>query len=464
MTAVGFEPARPSKSAGRGSGAPPARPRPPRPATLRLGLVIVGVGLGIMVALALTGQTRSAIAAPGGLLTFLGNLTGLVGTYLALVMVLLVSRLTFIERVLGQDGLLRWHRRLGPWPISLLVAHAIFLTIGYAQAAKTGSARELAVFIKSYPDMLAATAGLGLMIMAGVASIRAIRSRVQRETWWAMHLYLYLALALSFAHVIVLGPSFVGHPLTQVVWSLAWAGTAGLVLVFRVALPISRSMRHRLRVASVYEEAPGVVSIVCEGRHLERLAVAGGQFMSWRFLARGLWWQAHPYSLSALPQPPVLRLTVKQVGDHSMALARLRPGTRVAIEGPYGAFTYDARRRDRVVLIGGGIGITAIRSLLEDLPSRSSPIVIVRASSESDLVFREEMRILVNRKGGRLHEIVGTRQEVGLDPRALAHLVPDIRKRDLYICGPPGFVGDLVLLARQAGVTQESIHHEAFAW
>ena len=54
--------------------------------------------------------------------TFAGNLTGLVGTYLALLMVLLVSRIPFVERVLGQDGLLRWHRRLAPWPISLLVA------------------------------------------------------------------------------------------------------------------------------------------------------------------------------------------------------------------------------------------------------------------------------------------------------------------------------------------------------
>jgi len=66
-----------------------------------------------------------------------------------------------------------------------------------------------------------ATAALGLMCAAGAISIRAVRRRVRRETWWAVHLYLYLALALSFAHVIALGPSFVGHPLTQAVWSAA---------------------------------------------------------------------------------------------------------------------------------------------------------------------------------------------------------------------------------------------------
>ncbi|HEV2450333.1 MAG TPA: ferric reductase-like transmembrane domain-containing protein, partial [Streptosporangiaceae bacterium] len=347
----------------------------PRPALVRAALAVIGIGLGAVTALALTAETASQLSGAGGVATFLGSLTGLIGTYLALVMVLLVSRIPFVEQVLGQDGLLRWHRRLAPWPISLLVAHALLITVGYAQAARTGLAHQVAVLIRSYPDMITATVGLALMCLAGTISIRAVRQRLRRETWWAVHLVMYLALAISFAHVIVLGPSFVNHPLTQVVWSAAWAATAGLVLSYRVGLPVVRSLRHRLRVAEVRQEAPGVVSIICSGRQLDRLAVAGGQFFCWRFLAPGLWWQAHPYSLSALPRPPYLRLTVKAVGDHSAALARLRPGTPVAVEGPYGAFTRHAQQRGRAVLIAGGIGVTALRALLEDLPASSRPIV-----------------------------------------------------------------------------------------
>ncbi len=260
-------------------------------------------------------------------------------------MVLLVSRIPAIERVLGQDGLLRWHRRLAPWPISLLIAHAVFITIGYAQAAKSGLGHQVAVLLTRYPDVLTATVGLGIMCLIGVVSLRAIRSRLSRETWWLIHLYMYLALAISFAHVLALGPSFVGHPLTQIVWSVAWAATAGLVLCYRFGLPLARSLRYRLVVAEVRAEGPGVVSVICSGRHLDKLAVAGGQFFCWRFLTPRMWWQAHPYSLSALPQPPYLRLTVKGVGDHSAALATLRPGTKVVVEGPYGAFTRYAQQR-----------------------------------------------------------------------------------------------------------------------
>ena len=188
--------------------------------------MLAGAGFGVVTALAITDETGAELRAPGGAVTFLGSLTGLVGMYLALLMVLLVSRIPAIERVLGQDGLLRWHRRLAPWPISLLLAHALFITIGYAEAARAGLGRQVAVLLTRYPDVLIATVGLGIMCAIGVISIRAIRRRLRRETWWLVHLYMYLALALSFAHVLALGPSFVGHPLTQIVWSVAWAATA----------------------------------------------------------------------------------------------------------------------------------------------------------------------------------------------------------------------------------------------
>ena len=436
---------------------------PPRPALVRLSLVAAGAGLGATTAVTITAETVSQLRVSGGLATFAGNLTGMVGTYLALLMVLLAGRIPFIEAVLGQDGLLRWHRRLAPWPISLLVAHAVFLTVGYAQAATTGPWHELDTLLFSYPDVLAATVGLALMCLAGLVSVRLVRRRMRREVWWTVHLYLYLALALSFAHVIVLGPSFVGHPLTQAVWSAAWASTAGLVLAYRFARPVVRGLRYRLRVAEIRPEGPGVVSVICRGRNLDRLALSGGQFFCWRFLTRDMWWQAHPYSLSALPRPPYLRLTVKGVGDHSAALARLKPGTPVMAEGPYGTFTRHAMRRPRALLIAGGIGVTAVRALLEDLPAAAEPVVVLRATRREDLVLVAETAELVRQRGGRMLELAGTRETAVLDERLLLRIVPDLPDRDLYVCGPEGFVTHVVAMARFLGMPAEAIHHEAFA-
>ncbi len=433
----------------------------PRPWLVDAAVIILGLGFGAVIGLSITAETSAQLRAPGGMATFVGNLTAMAGTYLALVMVLLVARLPVIERVLGQDGLLRWHRRLSPWPISLIVAHVLFLTVGYAEAARQGLLREFGSLVTSFPDVLEATVAFGLMLSAAVVSIRAIRRRIGRERWWAIHLGMYLALALSFAHVIALGPAFVGHPLTRLLWGLVWLATAGVVLTYRFGLPVVRSLRHGLRVVEVHPEAPGVVSIVCAGRRIERLAVSGGQFFEWRFLTKGMWWQAHPFSLSAKPCPPHLRLTVKGLGDFSSALARLPIGTRVAIEGPYGAFTAHARRRRKAVLIAGGIGVTAIRALLEDLPSGSDPVVILRASSEADLVLASEVAELVRRRKGRVHEVLGPRSLVSVDQ--LVSLVPDIARRDVYVAGPEEFVSRVLTTTSRLGVPRDALHFEAFA-
>ncbi len=443
----------------------PARPGPvPRAGVVDACAVLAGLGFGAVLAAVILGESRGSLAAPGGLLSAAGRLAGCTGTYLMLIMVVLVARLPWLERAAGQDRLVRWHRQVAPWAIGLITAHVVLIVLGYARAASTGTWHEVWVLLTSYRDILAATAGFGLLIMAGVSSYRHVRRRIAYETWWVIHLYLYLGLALAFAHQLFTGVSFIGHPLVRALWIAVWAATAGMVVVFRVAQPIWRSLRHQLRVVEVRTEAPGVVSVVCSGRRLDRLAVSGGQFLLWHFLTRELWWQGHPYSLSALPRPPYIRVTVKGLGDQSRAAASLRPGTWVAIEGPYGAFTRHARVREGAVMFAAGVGITPVRALLEDLPPGMDVVVVVRASTAADLVHRDEVAALVRQHGGRLHEITGSRHKVRLGARVLRRIVPDIADRDVYICGPSGFSAEVADAAAQLGAVPEQIHTETFGF
>ncbi len=437
-------------------------PARPRPIVVDLLAALAGLGLGITLALGVSAESAGSLQAAGGVATALGRLTGLAAAYAMVVVVVLVARVGPLERVIGQDRLVRWHRRLGPWPLYLLCAHGILITVGYAQAAHDGLLHQFGQLLWTYPGVLAATVGFVLLIAAGVTSYRIARRRLAYETWWAVHLYTYLALFLSFSHQVDTGASFVGHPLARTWWTALWIATLALVVGFRVALPIWRSVRHGLRVVDVVGEGPGAFSVVMQGRHLDRLPVAGGQFLQWRFLRRGLWWQAHPYSLSDVPDGRTLRITVKALGDHSAGLARIAPGTRVAVEGPYGAFTADARGGDRVLLVGAGVGITPIRALLHDLPGDADVIAVLRASRREDLLLREEIADDVRRFRGRMHELVGPREEVALGP-SLPRLVPDLADRDVYVCGPDGFAHEVVAAARAAAVPGSRIHHESFA-
>jgi predicted ferric reductase len=423
-----------------------------------------GLGLGITIAMGVTSESWSALGAAGGWLTAGGRMAGLVGTYLMLIVVLLAGRVPIVERTLGQDLLMRWHRKLAPWTLVLIALHGTLITVGYAQGARSGVLHQFGRLLTTYPGILTATAGFALLVMAAVTSARIAKQRMRYETWWAVHLYTYLALALSFSHQLANGAMFVGHPLTRVFWTALFIGTAGFVFAYRVLLPIWRSSFHQLRVAAVHAEAPGVVSVLLEGKRLRLMPIAGGQFIQLRILKRGLWWQAHPYSVSALPDGRFLRITVKDLGDHSGALTRLEPGTRVAIEGPYGAFTAEARHGDRVLMIGAGVGVTPLRALLEDLPAHVDTVMLARASDEQSLVLRDELRMLIKLRGGRLHELLGARRQTQISARSLAGMIPDIRHRDVFICGPTGFTASVLRAVRALGVPAERIHHEEFAF
>jgi predicted ferric reductase len=425
---------------------------------------LAGLGFGITLLLAVTEESWSGLHAAGGIATALGRLAGLAGAYGMLLVLLLAARLPALERSAGQDRLIGWHRRLAPYTLFAIAAHGVLIAVGYAQAAHTGVLHEAWTILSSYQWMVPATLGFGMLVAAGVTSYRRARRRLSHETWWTIHLYTYLGLALAFVHQITTGAAFVGHPLAQAWWIAIWGVAVGAVVAFRVGLPVARSLRHGLRVSRVDQEAPGVVSITLEGRDVHRLPVAGGHFAHWRFLTREHWSQAHPFSFSAMPRGNRLRITVKDQGDHTRRLADLEPGTPVALEGPYGAFTVDARRTDRVLLIGAGVGAAVLPALIEDLPPQVDIIVINRASRREDLVLHDEISHLVREHGGQVIELVGSRDAVPMDAGRLGRLVPDIRQRDIYICGPELLATQIAEDARDAGVPPEQIHHETFAY
>lgn len=436
----------------------------PRPRIADTLATLAGVGFGAIVAFVIAGDSMGYLKSSGDWWIALGRLCAMTGAYLLLIMVVLIARIPWLERTVGQNQLVRWHRSIGPWAITLIALHITMVTIGYSEVNHAGIVKQFGIFIAHYPDLLASLVGFSLLVMAGVSSARIVRDRMRYETWWIVHLYMYLGLALAFFHQIRVGVLFLGDSLARTIWITAWAGAALVIILCRVALPVRTNSRHHLRVDSVVKVAPTVHSVVIRGRHLADLAVAGGQFFQWRFLAPGLWWHSHPYSLSALPQPPFLRLTVKGVGDQSRALAHLKPGTRVFMEGPYGAFTHHVRAHDHVLMIGAGVGVTPLRALLEDFPDSIQVNVIIRVSKPSDVLHFEEFESLVARHHGQLHILAGPRHGVRFDGHSLRQLAPEIDKSDVYVCGPPAFSDYVVAMATELGVDNERIHRELFAF
>jgi predicted ferric reductase len=400
-----------------------------------------------------------------GLLTSLGRVTGLLGAYLALVELLLLARIPVLEAV-GIERMAVWHRRNGTACLLLLLAHTVLITAGYAIDDGVPLTRETGDLLTDYSGVLLATIGLGLLVAVVVSSVVAVRRRLSYRVWHALHVTAYLGIALGFSHQLATGREFQGQPVARAYWWALYGVTLALLIGLRVVLPVVRSFRHRLRIERVVPEAPGVVSIEIGGVDLERLRVRAGQSLHWRFLARGHWWETHPFSLSAAPDGRRLRITVKDVGDYTRRLASLPVGTRAIIEGPSGGLTSAARRHPRVALIAGGVGIAPIRALLEDTPGEPGTIaVIYRAASEQDVLFRTELDELAERRGAELHYVLGERHgDEVLSAEHLQALVPDIAGRDVYVCGPPRMTEATRASLRRAGVAPRHIISEGFGW
>jgi ferredoxin-NADP reductase len=238
------------------------------------------------------------------------------------------------------------------------------------------------------------------------------------------------------------------------------------IVFWRIGIPLARSVRHNLKVFKVVQEGPGVISVIMKGRRLHKLNAEGGQFFGWRFLTRRHLLMSHPYSLSASPTEHLMRITVKDLGDHSRSLVKLKPGTRVFMEGPYGAFTAGRSTRRHVVLVGGGVGITPIRAIMEEFGPGVQMDVIFRASKVEDLVLREELDYLASRSRGaiRIHYLVGPRSHHPMDARSLTALVPLFAASEIYICGPAPLVEAVREAAREVGIPKNRFHDEAFAF
>jgi predicted ferric reductase len=406
-------------------------------------------------------------------LTSVGRLTGLWAADLLLIQVLLMSRLPPLEHAFGRDRLARIHRLVGLVSFYLLITHIVMIIAGYASARWSAVLPTTWELITAYGGILLAVAGTVSLIMVVVTSVKAARRRLRYESWHLLHLYGYLGVGLVLPHQLWTGQEFLQSPAATGYWWTLWGAAATAVVGWRIALPLWRSARYRLKVVGAVRESSDVISVYLSGRRLDRLPLRAGQFINVRFLSRPGWTRANPYSLSIAPNEHTLRITAKALGEGSARLAYLRPGTRVLFEGPYGRLSGRARTQRKVVLAGAGVGITPLRALAEGLEYAPGEAIMLQRYTAEPL-FARELQILAAEKGLQVVHLPGPRRTPSsvLGPAAsglpeliaLRRWVPDLAERDVFLCGPSAWTDGVERLALAAGVPIGSIHSESFGW
>ena len=404
----------------------------------------------------------------GSTLVAFGRLLGLMATYMILIQFFTMGRAPFLERVFGLDRLTRIHHQNGKWGMLALLCHPPLLILGYARNAGSTIAQEAKdVFLM--PHIIPAGAGLLLFIVVVASSIVIVRRKLRYETWYVVHLLAYLAVFLSLGHQFSLGKDLLSNTLFYGYWVLLYVAVFSFHAVFRFGRPLYLFARHRFSVQRITQENYNTYSVVITGRAMDRFLVRPGQFLIVRFFARGSWWQAHPFSLSAVPDGTCIRVTIKALGDFTHTVKDIPPGTSVLIDGPYGIFTDGPRVQKKVLCIAGGIGITPIRSLMEGMSREGKDVVLLYANKTAkDIVFQQELQDVAARLRASIIHIVSddpnfSGEQGTLDGPRIQALVPDTPEREVFLCGPVPMMRAIVPALVALGVSSKRIHTEQFS-
>jgi ferredoxin-NADP reductase/Fe-S-cluster-containing hydrogenase component 2 len=201
-----------------------------------------------------------------------------------------------------------------------------------------------------------------------------------------------------------------------------------------------------------------------------------GQFVTLHIAPRGIPTK-RSYTIASSPTwSDRIEITVKREGQGLVSRwlhDELGIGDEVEIEAPNGTFIFSGTEADRVVLIGGGVGITPMMSVVRYLAATSWPgkmHLILGFRSPRDFIFREELAELQARNANLCVTVTmsGPRDEpwsgrVGrIDAALLASTVPDLAAHRVHVCGPPPMMDAVKAALVSLGVPQAQIKTEAF--
>lgn len=362
----------------------------------------------------------------------------------------MATRLAFVEPVFGSlDRVYVLHKWSGVLALVAILVHDTIdaemdgLGPGTAMVELGETLGELSLY--------------GLLILAVIS----VATFVPYHLWkWTHRLMGAFFLASSLHYLLELKP-FSSFTDPAGIYVSAFC-VIGLLAYSYTLLPETSRSAHAYRVTAVRDACGAAeISLAAEDKRVRHVP---GQFAVFSFRQTGLT-EPHPYSLSA---PAVgdggLQITVKPLGDFTHRLVKdLKPGTSVAVQGPFGRFTRRANRTESEIWIAGGIGITPFLAWAEALSGRDTAQIqlfwAVRSRAEAPQLDRIEAAAAAH-PSLKLHLCVSSEGN-RLSPEMIADAA-DVTNGKAWFCGPVGMRRSLYQELVKHGMDARRFHYEEF--
>lgn len=196
----------------------------------------------------------------------------------------------------------------------------------------------------------------------------------------------------------------------------------------------------------------------------DNFSFLAGQFAEYSVLGEG----EATFCISSSPtRMDHLEFSVKRVGRVTQALHHLNEGEVIGFRGPYGNhFPLDRMKGKNLVLIGGGIGLAPLRSLIQNVLDNRSEYgeinILYGARSPQDLCFKYDLEAWSQDPTVKMVTTVDVgdkdwKGKVGLVPIVLEEMAPSSRDAVAITCGPPIMIRYTLLALEKLGFTPPQV-------
>jgi len=386
------------------------------------------------------------------------------------------SRPKFIEKHFGMDRMYRFHGWMAIFAIIIAISHKLLEYEG-TFATTLG---EIALYI------FIGVSGLTLVLMvdsiiAKWGIIKWIRKQLkplkilQRRNYVILHNITIVALVMIFVHVL-LSTSAKQFLSVRLIYITYFSLGAGFYLIHRLFFAKPKGIQ-RFIVHDVIQESPVTWTLHLRQEKNQAVEYLPGQFGFFRFFGENIPTEEHPFSISSgAVNKEFLTVTIKELGDFTSQIKKIKKGDRAVLDGPYGKFSYISYPNEReTVLVAGGVGITPVLSMLRymsEFDRERKVMLLWGINTKEDMICKEELQMIQKKMKGLsvLPVLSGQEEWDGLTGRVTADLI-DTKIKELglraetagiYLCGPPPMM-DSIISGLKKKEKKYNLHFEKFS-
>jgi predicted ferric reductase len=388
----------------------------------------------------------------------------------------LSGRIEKLTRYTSVDHGMKLHRKAGEIIGLFFLLHPVLIV-----APRFFEAPQLALtdFWASITTLEVSTGVYAWIIMTVwiLSSMYRKKLGLSYEAWKISHGIGLVAVAiLGTDHAISVGRHGRDDPYFDAMWVLLCAIAVGIVLYTYFWRPVIQK-RRPFNLVEAKKVGSSDWSLTIEKDGDFPFDFDAGQFLWLNTSGNPFNRIEHPFSIASSPTSlPRISFIIRELGDWTSNLGKLKPGQRVFVDGPHGVFTLNGRHASGIALIAGGAGIGPILGILRQLQdlSESRPVRLIYGNRRYDqMVFQDEIGKIAKKLPDFTQTLVleqadeKVEAETGFISKDLLDDQFSQAQRDnwiFYVCGPPVMVEAVADNLRAIGVPDEQILFEQLAF